>query len=210
MSDKKITAAIYARVSTLDQKNDMQLTELRAYAGRMGWDLVEYTESVSSVKKRVVLDRLMADARLRKFDVVLCWKLDRFGRSMQQLITNIQALDSFGVRFICVTQGIDTDRQNPASRLMMHIFGAFAEFERSIIVERVNAGVKQYAADYAAGKIGKTRHSKSGKNLAHGRPRRIFRRDEVLKLRKAGHSLRAIAKQLGLPLSTVADALKAK
>src|SRR5438270_13944317 len=86
---------------------------------------------------------MMADARLRKFDVLLVWKLDRFGRSLQQLVTNIQTLDSLGIRFIAVTQGLDTDKQNPMSRLLLHMLGAFAEFERAIIVERVNGGVAE-------------------------------------------------------------------
>jgi putative DNA-invertase from lambdoid prophage Rac len=211
MSDRKLTAAIYVRVSTVDQKLDMQTTEVRQYAERMGWTVAEYSDKMSGSKaRRPGLDRLMDDARLRKIDIVLVWKMDRFGRSLKDLISNILLLDGYGVRFVSVTQGIDTDKQNPASRFMMHILAAVAEFERGIISERVNSGVKQYMADYAAGKIGKTRHSKSGKNLAHGRPRRIFRRDEMVKLRKAGHSLRAIAKQLGLPLSTVVDALKGK
>ena len=138
-----ITAAIYARVSTQDQKFDMQVSELRAYALRMGWAVVEYSEKVSSIKKRPVLDQLMTDARARKFDVVLVYKLDRFARSLQQLLTNMQSLDSYGVRFICVSQGIDTDRANPVSRLMLQIIGAVAEFERGLIVERVKSGMAQ-------------------------------------------------------------------
>lgn len=205
---KPLTAAIYARVSTDDQNCGMQLTELRQYAERMNWQLVEYTEKASSVRKRVVLDKLMADARMKKFDVVLCWKLDRFGRSLQQLITNIQALDTFGVRFVCPTQGIDTDKQNPASRLMMHIFGAVAEFERALIVERVKAGLAQYKHDFAAGKVGRERASRSGKNMAPHRPQRIFRRDEALELREIGLSYGAIAKRLSIPKQTVVDAIK--
>jgi DNA invertase Pin-like site-specific DNA recombinase len=205
----QITAAIYVRVSTVDQNDDMQFTELRQYAERMGWKIVEYAEKRSSVKRRPVFQQMMDDARLRKIDIVLCWKLDRFARSLQQLIDNIRLLDSYGVRFICVTQSIDTDKQNPASRLMLHILGAVAEFERGIIIERVKAGVAQYRNDFESGKIGKERHSRSGRDLAPHRPKRIFRRDEALKMRKAGKSFRNIAAELGLPLSTVVDAIKA-
>lgn len=187
-----MTAAIYVRVSTADQNDDLQFQELRLYCQRMGWTVVEYAEKASSVKVRPVLNQLMADARLRKFDVVLVWKMDRFARSLQQLIENIRLLDSFGVRFVAVTQGIDTDKANPASRLMLHILGAVAEFERGIIVERVRAGVKEA--------------QRRGKHC--GRPVRIWRRDEAVKMQKAGLSLRAIAKKLGQPLSSIARALK--
>jgi DNA invertase Pin-like site-specific DNA recombinase len=134
----------------------------------------------------------MADARARKFDVVIVYKLDRFGRSLQHLITNIQALDSFGVRFVCVTQGVDTDKNNPASRLMLHVLGAVAEFERGIIVERVKSGIAEARR----------------RGVHCGRSKRVFRRDEAASLRKQGLSLRAIGLKLGVPFTTVADALK--
>lgn len=207
---KPITAAIYARVSTEDQHNEMQLTELRAYCQRMGWKSIEYTEQASSVKKRLQFERLMADARLHKVDVVLVWKLDRFARSMGQLTTNIQLLDSYGVRFMAITQNIDTDQRNPMSRLILHIMGAFAEFERALIIERVTLGVKQYRRDYEAGKVGvgKERQSHSGKNLPAHRPHKIFDRDRARKLRAKGLTFRAIAAELGVPLNTVVRAIK--
>jgi putative DNA-invertase from lambdoid prophage Rac len=187
-----MTAAIYVRVSTVDQNDALQLVELRDFCKRMGWQAVEYAEKMSSVKKRPVLNQLMADARLRKFDVVLVWKLDRFARSLAQLTANIQALDSAGVRFIAMTQSIDTDKNNPVSRLIMHMLGAVAEFERSLIIERVKAGVAEAR-----------RHRKDW-----GRPKRIYNRAEVVELRKKGMTLRAIAAKLKLPLTTVADVLK--
>lgn len=188
-----MTAAIYVRVSTQDQNNAMQEHELREYASRMGWKTLEYSDKTSGTKaRRPGLDRLMADARARKFDVVIVYKLDRFARSLTQLITNIQLLDSYAVRFICVTQGIDTDKNNPVSRLMLHIFGAFAEFERGIIVERVKSGIAEA--------------QRRGKHC--GRSKRVFRRDEAARLRKQGLSLRAIAAQLNVPFTTIADALK--
>lgn len=189
---KQTVAAIYVRVSTIDQKHEMQTTELREFAARMGWATVEYAEKASSVKLRPVLDRMMADARLRKFDVLLVWKLDRFGRSLQQLVTNIQTLDSLGVRFIAVTQGIDTDKQNPMSRLLLHILGAFAEFERAIIVERVKGGVAEA--------------KRQGKHC--GRPVKIWRRDDAIEMRAQGLSLREIGTRLNLSEASVRRALK--
>lgn len=171
----------------------MQETELREYAQRMSWSAVEYTDKTSGTKvRRPGLDRLMADARLRKFDVVLVYKLDRFARSMTQLVTNIQLLDSYGVRFVCATQGIDTDKSNPVSRLLLHILGAVAEFERGIIVERVKSGIAEAKR----------------RGVHCGRSKRVFRRDEAMRLRKEGLSLRKIGEKLGVPFTTVADALK--
>jgi putative DNA-invertase from lambdoid prophage Rac len=189
-----MTAAIYARVSTEDQKCDLQLTELRGYVERSGWTAAEYVETASGKagSKRAVLDRLLQDARLRKFDVVLVWKLDRFGRSLQHLIENIQTLDSAGVRFIVPSQNIDTDTKSPMGKFLMHIFGAFAEFERDLIVERVRAGVREA--------------QRQGKHC--GRPKRVFRRDEAAKLRAKGMSWRAIEKAIGIPQATIRLALQ--
>src|SRR5947209_10921614 len=170
VSTKSLKAAIYARVSTEDQNYEMQLVEVRQYAERMGWEVVEYTEKMSAVKKRPVLDRLMDDARLKKIDIVLVWKLDRFGRSLSNLIQNILLLDGYGVRFIAVTQGIDSDSKNPTSRLMIHILGAVAEFERSIIVDRVKSGMAEA--------------KRKGKHC--GRPVKIWRRDHALDLKEQG------------------------
>jgi DNA invertase Pin-like site-specific DNA recombinase len=188
-----ITAAIYARVSTLDQQHDMQRHELNEYCARMGWNVIEYSEKASSVKKRPELDRLMRDAQQRKFDVVLVWRMDRFARSLPQLLENIRALDAAGVRFVCPSQGIDTDHKNPAARLMMQMLGAFAEFERAIIVERVRAGVAEAQR----------------KGTHCGRPRKIFRRDEALEMRARGMSYGRIAAELGLKKATLVSALKA-
>jgi DNA invertase Pin-like site-specific DNA recombinase len=187
-------AAIYARVSTTDQKNDMQFTELRGYIERMGWDRVEYAEKASSVKKRPVLEKMLADARLRKFDIVVVWKIDRFARSMKQFTDNVLLLDQYGIRFVAPTQGIDTDKQSPTGRFLMQILAAFAELERNMIVERVRAGVAEA--------------QRQGKHC--GRPKKIFRRDEALAMRTAGASFGAIAKALGIPKATVISALKAK
>lgn len=191
-SERQITAAIYARVSTTEQKTDMQLTELRQYVARMGWTAVEYTEKMSSVKHRPVLEQLLADARLRKFDAVIVWKIDRFARSMKQFTDNVMLLDQCGVRFIAPTQGIDTDKQSPTGRFLMQILAAFAELERNMIVERVRAGVAEA--------------QRQGKHC--GRPKKIFRRDEAIAMKAAGKSIRQIAAALEIAKSTVSDMLK--
>ena len=167
----------------------------------MGWTIVEYVEKASGKagSRRPQLDQLLNDARLRKFDVVLVWKMDRFGRSLQHLVENVRTLDSLGIRFIAPSQMIDTDTKSPMGKFLMHIFAAFAEFERDLIVERVAAGVKQYQADYKTGKA----RSRSGRNLPIGRPRRIFHRERVAELRRAGWSWRQIAKELGIAVSTL-------
>jgi putative DNA-invertase from lambdoid prophage Rac len=148
----------------------------------------------------------MADAMARKFDCLLVWKLDRFGRSLVDCLNNIRTLEDHGIRFIAVTQGLDTDQRNPASRFLLHVLGAAAEFERSLIRERTQAGRVRYTQDYAAGRVGKTVYSRSGKNLAIGRPKKIFNR--VIEMHQAGASFRVIAKQLGLGLGTVARTLQ--
>jgi DNA invertase Pin-like site-specific DNA recombinase len=205
-----LKAAIYARVSTSEQNYAMQFREVREYCERMGWSTVEYAEQASSVKRRPVLARLMADAKRRAFDIVVVWKLDRFARSLMQLIENVQLLDSAGIRFICVTQAIDTDKRNPMSRLTLQIMGAFAEFERAIIVERVQSGLNSYRDDYAKGKVGAegNRKSHSGKNLPAHRPKKIWRRDRALELREQGLSFRKIAAQLGQSEASVRRAIK--
>lgn len=202
--------AAYARVSTPDQDPALQLDELRDYAARQGWDLAStYIDVISGTKaRRPGLDRLMADARQRKFDIVLVWKLDRFGRSLVDCLSNIQSLESNSVRFIAVTQGLDTDERNPASRFLLQVLGAAAEFERSLIVERSRAGQARYRRDYEAGKVGKTVQSRSGKNMPPHRPRKVFDRQKVVELREKGLSLRAIARIMGIGLGTVTRTLR--
>src|SRR5690348_6722823 len=119
--------AIYARVSTADQNCEMQLSELREYADLRKWAVVgEYVDAGWSGAKasRPELNRLMADARRRRFDAVAVWKLDRWGRSVADSIRGIQELTALGVRFIAVTQNIDTDESNPMSRFLLHIMAA--------------------------------------------------------------------------------------
>ena len=188
--------AIYARVSTTDQNCELQLSELREYVQRRGWPTArEYVDSGFSGAKasRPALDKLMTDAAKRRFDCILVWKLDRFGRSVLHLNQQLATLTAHGVRFIATSQGLDTDQSNPTSRLMLQVLASVAEFEREMIRERTLMGVR---AAKAAGK-------------AVGRPRRVFRRDEVVRLRdEDGLSWRAIAEQLGIPTMTAVDAYR--
>jgi DNA invertase Pin-like site-specific DNA recombinase len=136
-------AAIYARVSTLDQEPENQLQELRRYVEARGWTAVEYVDrGVSGAKdRRPALDQLLADARRRRFDVVVCWRLDRLGRNLKHLITLLEDLQALGVAFVSLQEGIDAT--TPAGKLQMHILGAIAEFERERIRERVLAGLQR-------------------------------------------------------------------
>jgi DNA invertase Pin-like site-specific DNA recombinase len=145
----------------------------------------------------------MRDAGKRIVDVILWWKLDRFGRSLLHCMNALQELQAHGVRFIATSQGIDTDESSPASRFLLHILMAAAEFERELIRERAMAGLKRYRGQYAAGKVGKEVHSKSGKDLPVGRPKRIFPRERVPELRAQGLSYRQIARQVRIGEGTV-------
>jgi len=182
-------AAIYARVSTLNgQSPEMQLAELREYASRRGWEVFgEYVDSGISGSKesRPELNRLMSDAHRRHFDAVLCWKVDRFGRSLKHLVNALADLDSYGVAFVSLRDNLDLS--TPSGRLMFQIIGAMAEFERSLIQERVRAGLRNAKL--------------KGKRL--GRPRRIVNGDEMARLRDQGASFREIAKAVGASPGTV-------
>src|SRR6187551_2329816 len=130
-------AAIYARVSTLDQEPENQLHEIRHYVQARGWPALEYADrGVSGAKdRRPALDQLLADARRRRFDVVVCWRLDRLGRNLKHLITLLDELQALGVAFVSLAEAIDAT--TPAGKLQLHILAAIAEFERDRIRERV-------------------------------------------------------------------------
>ncbi len=134
--------ALYARVSTLNgQHPEMQLAELREFAARRGWEIIsEYVdEGVSGSKEsRPALNRLMTDAHRRRFDAVLVWKIDRFGRSLKHLVNALADLDAYGVAFISLRDNLDLT--TPTGRLMFQVVGAMAEFEKALIQERVSAG----------------------------------------------------------------------
>jgi DNA invertase Pin-like site-specific DNA recombinase len=200
----------YVRVSTAEQNCELQTRKLHEYAERQGWQIAEVDQDAESGAKasRTALNQLMLDARASKLDCLLVWKLDRFGRSLVDCLNHIRILEENSVRFIAVTQGLDTDLQNRASRFLLHVLAAAAEFERSLIRERTQAGQTRYRQDFDSGKVGKTVSSRSGRNLPPHRPRKIFDREEVFQLRCQGRSYRQIAKSLGLGLGTVVRTLR--
>ncbi len=188
--DRPLSCALYARVSTTDQNCDLQLRELRQYVQARGWTVAkEYVDTGWSGAKasRPQFDLLMRDARKRSFDAVLVWKLDRWGRSVSHLFGSLDELVSLGVRWIAVTQNIDTDQSNPMAKFMLGIIALVAEFEREMIRERVRAGMS--AAQHR------------GKRM--GRPRAVFDRTRAVELRKQGKSIREIATALSVGRGTV-------
>ncbi len=157
-------AAIYARVSTMDQEPENQLQELRRYVEARGWQAVEYVDrGVSGAKeKRPALDVLVRDAKRRRFDVLVCWRLDRLGRNLRHLILLLDELAAVGVAFVSLAEGIDAT--TPAGRLQLHVLGAIAEFERSRIAERVRAGLDR--ARRSGVRLGRPRAVPSAERLA--------------------------------------------
>ena len=181
---------IYTRVSTDTQNHDSQLQELRDYCTRRGWTTPEEISDVVSGTKtsRAGLDRLTALVRRGKVDIVVCFKLDRLGRSLSHLATLIGEFTAHNVALVVPAQGIDTSGANSAARLQLNILCAVAEFERDLIRERTLAGL------VAA--------RKRGARL--GRPRSIDQyRDQVIELKGRGMSRRAIAGELGIAPSNV-------
>ena len=178
-------AAIYARVSTLDQEPENQLAEVRRYVEARGWTATEFVDrGISGAKdRRPALDRLVADARRRRFDVVVCWRLDRLGRNLKHLVTLLEELQSVGVAFVSLGEGIDCT--TPAGKLQLHVLGALSEFERARIAERVRAGLSRVRA--------------AGKRL--GRPRATL--DATAVERTAHLSVREAAKVLGTTPSLI-------
>ena len=140
-------AALYARVSTLEQEPENQLAELRRYAAARGWETAEYVDhGVSgSEDRRKALDDLVQDVRRRRVDVVACWRLDRLGRGLRHLVALLDEFHSLGVAFVSLNEGIDCT--TPAGRLQLHILAALAEFERARIAERVRAGLARAKAN---------------------------------------------------------------
>jgi DNA invertase Pin-like site-specific DNA recombinase len=138
-------AAIYARVSTTDkgQNVDMQLNALKPYCDSRGWTYTEYVDNgvSGSKEERNALGRLLRDAKQRKFDVIVVWKLDRFSRSLKHLVTTLDDMRKLGVDFVSFSENIDFT--TPSGRLMVNLLAAFAEFERDIMSERIKAGMME-------------------------------------------------------------------
>jgi DNA invertase Pin-like site-specific DNA recombinase len=185
--------ALYARVSTLNgQDPEMQLRELREYGSRRGWSVEkEYIDQgVSGSKEsRPALNGLMSDAHRRKFDAVLVWKIDRFGRSLKHLVNSLAELGALGVAF--VSFGDNLDLSTPSGRLMFQIIGAMAEFERALIQERVRAGLRNAQA--------------KGKRL--GRPRVVVDALRIASLRAQGRSWAEIVAEVKVGKGTAQRAV---
>jgi DNA invertase Pin-like site-specific DNA recombinase len=182
--------AIYARVSTTNHGQDvtLQTRELQQFAEARGWRLVDsYLDlGISGSKdKRPELDRLMADAHHRKFDVVIVWKFDRFARSVSHLLRALETFNALGISFVSLSEQMDTT--TPAGKMVFTVLGAVAELERSLIAERVRAGLRNARA--------------KGKTL--GRPRMTVDAARIGRLRAQGRSIREIADELGYSRSLV-------
>lgn len=183
MAEKNSTTrvAIYARVSTLNHGQDvtMQTRELAEYCERRGWQVAtEYVDiGISGSKeKRPQLDKLMADAHQRRFDAVIVWKFDRFARSVSHLLRALENFQALGIHFVSLSESLDTS--TPAGKMVFTVLGAVAELERSLIVERVKAGLRNARA--------------KGKRL--GRPRCVVDASRIAQLRAQGRSWRKIAR----------------
>jgi DNA invertase Pin-like site-specific DNA recombinase len=188
MTSKKQLRALYARVSTRDkgQNPELQLAELREFAADRGWQIIgEFVDlGVSGSKDtRPQLDAMMRQAKARKLDVIAVWKLDRFGRSLRHLVDTLAELEALGVAFVSLSDQIDLS--TPAGKLMFHVIGAMAEFERALIQERVRAGLAVARS--------------KGKTLGRPKVRRDRDKDakRIRQLRDEGQSYREIAEELG-------------
>jgi DNA invertase Pin-like site-specific DNA recombinase len=177
--------ALYARVSTLDQQPENQLEELRRYATARGWDVKEYVDhGVSGAKdRRPALDAMMADAKRRRFDAVVCWRLDRLGRNLRHLITMLDELRALGISFVSLAEGIDAT--TPAGKLQLHILAAIAEFERGRIQERVRAGLARARAQ----------------GMRLGRPRTAVPTDKLIAVKSMSNA--QAAKALDVSVATI-------
>lgn len=189
MKTKK--CAVYARVSTSNgqQSPDMQLQALREYCAARGFAIYrEYVdEGISGAKdSRPALNELMDNARKRKFDIVCVWKFDRFARSTKHLLSALDEFKNLGIDFISYSENIDTS--TPLGKAVFTIVAAIGELERSLIVERVKAGLKAAKA--------------RGKRV--GRPKTKFDSTAALQLKSGGFKVREIAARLGASKSTVA------
>jgi DNA invertase Pin-like site-specific DNA recombinase len=192
--NKAKKVALYARVSTNGghQNPEAQLLELREYAKARGWEIAgEYVDRMSGSKdSRPKLDQLMVAARERRVDIILCWKLDRWGPSLRHLVNSVADLEALGVSFCSLKDAFDTT--TPSGRLQFQILGAMAEFERELIRERVRMGLRNARA--------------KGKRL--GRPRAALPMGKIRSMRAKGATLREIAKRLDVSPALLCRELK--
>src|SRR5271169_4974278 len=186
--DKNPRVVLYSRVSTNNgQDPEVQSREIREYCERRGWKLAdEYVDvGISGAKeRRPELDRLIADAHRRNFDVVIVWKFDRFARSVSHLLRALETFRALGIEFVSLSEQVDTT--TPTGKMIFTVLGAVAELERSLIAERVKGGLRNARA--------------KGKHL--GRPRKVPDATEVKRLWTQGASWRAIGKKLGVAPAT--------
>ena len=200
-------AAIYARVSTASkskqgdavnfvQNLEVQEQPLRDLIAHRGWDFIRvYSDRASGAKeRRPGLDALMADARRGLFDVVIVWRFDRFARSVKQFVLGLEEFRALGIEFVSHQEALDSG--TPLGKAMFTIIGAMAELERNIIRERVLAGMEH----------ARRNGTKSGQPM--GRPKAVFNRDEVVRLRHEGLSWRQVASKLRVGAATVRRAYK--
>ncbi len=199
--------AIYIRVSTAsktkhgaeasyDQNPEVQEQPLRELAAQRGWIVHQvYADRASGAKeRRPGLDALMADAQRGLFDVIAVWRFDRFARSVKQLVLALEEFRSLGIEFVSHQEALDTS--TPMGKAMFTIIAAMAELERSIIRERVIAGLEH------------ARHSRTKSGKPIGRPRAVFRRDLVADLRRKGLSWAEISRRTGASIGSVRRALQ--
>ncbi len=188
-SPSQLKAAIYARVSTNNgQDPTVQTRELEEYCARRGWKVEgQYIDvGISGAKeKRPQLDRMIADAHRRKFDAVVVWKFDRFARSVSHLLRALETFKALGIEFVSLSEQVDTS--TPTGKMVFTVLGAVAELERSLIAERVRAGLRNARA--------------KGKRL--GRPRKAVDRARIVSLRQSGASWATVAKSLNVGETTV-------
>lgn len=193
-STKNIRAAIYARVSTTDQHVENQLDEIRRLADSRGWSITsEHVDhGVSgSTDRRPGLDGLLVQVERHDVDVVIVVRLDRLGRSLQHLLSVVNRITAAGVGLVSIRDsGVDTT--SASGRMMLSIIGAFAEFERNLLVERTRAGMD--------------RVRRQGVHV--GRPRRDVAVGAAVELLDQGHSLTTVARMLGIPRPTLSRRLQ--
>jgi len=189
-----LRAGLYARVSTHDQQTlPMQNRAMREYAARRGWTIAMQVKEVGSgVAQRQMREKLIEAARRRDVDVVLVWRLDRWGRSVTDLLATLQELEHLGVGFVSLTEALDLT--TPAGRAMAAMLAVFAEFEREVLRERVRAGLA---------------HARqNGKRL--GRPLTAgLKADRIQRLHRSGISKSQIARQLSIGRTSVRRILAA-
>ncbi|MCB9266049.1 MAG: recombinase family protein [Lewinellaceae bacterium] len=187
-------AALYARVSTHDQQTlHLQMNAMREYAQNRGWEVATEIKEVSSgAKQREKREEIILAARKREIDVILVWKLDRWGRSLADLITSLQDLNALGVGFVSITEALDLT--TPSGKAMAGMLAVFAEFERDMLRERVKAGIA---------------HARS-KGKQHGRPKTAsLKAEKIRELYKEGYNKSKIAEKLGISRTSVRRALSA-